>query len=110
MAIIFKKKSKEFHIYNDKISYVICVLPNGHIGNLYFGKRLSQQDSYLHLLEGRHRAMTSYVYEDDENFSLQHTRQEYACYGTGDFSLPAFEIKQADGSLLSNFVLSLIHI
>lgn len=104
MAIIFKKKSKEFHIYNDKISYVICVLPNGHIGNLYFGKRLSQQDSYLHLLEGRHRAMTSYVYEDDENFSLQHTRQEYACYGTGDFSLPAFEIKQADGSLLSNFV------
>ncbi|MDV5972559.1 Bifunctional alpha-galactosidase/sucrose kinase AgaSK [Streptococcus canis] len=104
MTIIFKKKSKEFHIYNDKISYVICVLPNGHIGNLYFGKRLSQQDSYLHLLEGRHRAMTSYVYEDDENFSLQHTRQEYACYGTGDFSLPAFEIKQADGSLLSNFV------
>ncbi|MCR8967770.1 alpha-galactosidase [Streptococcus zalophi] len=104
MAIIFNEKTKEFHLFNDYLSYVICILPNGHIGNLYYGKRVSEKSSYTYLLEKRQRPLTAYVYEDDETFSLQHTRQDYACYGTGDFSQPAFEIISKDGSRLSDFI------
>lgn len=103
MGIVFKEQEKEFHIFNDSLSYIIGVLPNGHIGNLYFGKRLSTEDTYSHLLVKGSRSLTAYVFEDDTSFSLQHTRQEYACYGTGDFSQPAFVIGQNDGSQLSHF-------
>ncbi|MEI4405935.1 hypothetical protein, partial [Streptococcus agalactiae] len=71
MPINFREKEKEFHLYNDSLSYVICVLPNGHIGNLYYGKRLSENMSYAYLLENKYRPLTAYVYEDDDCFSLQ---------------------------------------
>lgn len=103
MGIIFKEETREFHLFNQHLSYVLCVLPNGHIGNLYFGKRVNPKESYTYLLEMGSRPLTSYVFEDDMTFSLQHTRQEYACYGTGDFAQPAFMIKQQDGSCLSHF-------
>ncbi|MET3557022.1 alpha-galactosidase [Streptococcus rupicaprae] len=104
MGIIFKEAQKEFHLFNDQLSYILCVLPNGHIGNLYVGKRVSTEDSYAYLLENRNRPLTTFVFEDDATFSLQHTRQEYACYGTGDVAQPAFRIDQEDGSSLSHFV------
>ncbi|MGZ7140774.1 glycoside hydrolase family 36 N-terminal domain-containing protein, partial [Streptococcus pyogenes] len=81
-----------FHLFNQHLSYVLCVLPNGHIENLYFGKRVNPKESYTYLLEMGSRPLTSYVFEDDMTFSLQHTRQEYACYGTGDFAQPGFMI------------------
>lgn len=103
MGIIFKEKEKEFHLFNNNISYILSILPNGHISNLYFGKRVSTNDTYGYLFIRKNRALTSYVFEDDATFSLQHTRQEYACYGTGDFAQPAFLIGQEDGSQLSHF-------
>lgn len=104
MPISYKETTQEFHLFNDDISYIFHVLPNGHLGNLYYGKRLNEEASYLRLREYGHRPLTSYVYEEEPAFSLQHTRQEYACYGTTDFALPAFEVEQADGSRLSHFV------
>ncbi|MGT2756098.1 alpha-galactosidase [Streptococcus ovuberis] len=103
MGILFKQESQEFHLYNETISYVMGILPNGHIGQLYYGKRVSTDLSYRYLLEDEYRALTSFVYDDGTSFSLQHTRQEYACYGTTDYGLPAFEIEQIDGSCLSHF-------
>ena len=35
--IIFHEETKTFHLYNEKISYILCVLENGHLGQLYFG-------------------------------------------------------------------------
>ena len=35
--IIYHESSKTFHLYNNNISYIMTVLPNGHLGNLYFG-------------------------------------------------------------------------
>ena len=108
MPINYKEKTQEFHLYNESLSYIFHVLPNGHLGNLYYGKRLNEEVSYLRLREYGYRPLTSFVYEDEPSFSLQHTRQEYACYGTTDFSLPAFEVEQADGSCLSALLLPLV--
>ena len=44
--IIFHKETKTFHLYNEKISYILCVLENGHLGQLYFGKRLHDKADF----------------------------------------------------------------
>lgn len=31
MSILYSDVSKEFHLFNDKISYIISVLPNGEL-------------------------------------------------------------------------------
>lgn len=103
MPIIFHKELKEFHLYNKEISYIIHILPNGHIGNLYFGKKIDPYKTYNHLFEGIYRPLAAYVYEEDNKFSLQNTRQEYPTFGLSDFRKGAFLIKQENGSEISDF-------
>ncbi|WP_415328441.1 alpha-galactosidase [Clostridium perfringens] len=103
MPIIFHKELKEFHLYNKEISYIIHILPNGHVGNLYFGKKIDPYKTYNHLFEGIYRPLAAYVYEGDNKFSLQNTRQEYPTFGLSDFRKGAFLIKQENGSEISDF-------
>ena len=104
MPIVFHQESQEFHLYNEHLSYVMTVLPNGHLGNLYFGKRVQDKESFSYLFEVGGRALMAYVFEDNGSFALQHTRQEYPPYGTTDFRYPAYEVQQPNGSHISNFV------
>lgn len=103
MAIVFHGDSKEFHIYNDYISYIIKILDNGQLGNLYYGKRIHDRESFSYLLRGKLRSLAAYVFEDEYSFSLQYTNQEYPAYGTTDFRYPAHEIKQENGSRITDF-------
>lgn len=103
MAIKYSEKSREFHLYNNEISYVIKILDNNQLGNLYYGKRIHHKESFSNLFEGAMRPLAAYVFEGDTYFSLQHTKQEYPSYGTTDFRYPAFEIKQKNGSKITNF-------
>ncbi len=102
MAIIFHEAAREFHLYNDKLSYIIKILENGHLGQLYFGARIADRKDFDHLLETCYRPMTAYQSENYA-FSLEHIKQEYPVYGTTDFKLPAMEILQPDGSRITNF-------
>lgn len=45
--IIFHKETKTFHLYNEKISYILCVLENGHLGQLYFGNDFMIKQIFL---------------------------------------------------------------
>ena len=101
MGIVFHETSKEFHLYNDYISYIIKILPNNQLGQLYFGRRIHDREDFGHLLEFANRPMTSVL--QDYGFSLEHVRQEYPAYGTTDFRLPALEVLQEDGSRLTDF-------
>ncbi|MBU9711598.1 alpha-galactosidase [Evansella tamaricis] len=103
MAIVFHEESKEFHIYNNEVSYIIKILENNQLGNLYYGKRLRDRNTFAHLLQGDLKPLSAYVFENDYKLSLQHTKQEYPSYGTTDFRYPAFEIKQENGSRVTNF-------
>ena len=44
--IIFHKETKTFHLYNEEISYIMCVLENGHMGQLYYGKRIHDKPDF----------------------------------------------------------------
>ena len=40
MAIRFHEKTGVFHIWEDTFSYIFCILKNGQLGQLYYGKKL----------------------------------------------------------------------
>ncbi len=101
MSVIFHQASREFHLCNDGISYIIKILPNDQLGQLYFGKRIHDREDFGYLLEFANRPMTSV--QQDYGFSMEHVRQEYPAYGTTDFRVPALEVLQEDGSRLTNF-------
>lgn len=100
MGINYHEESKEFHIYNDKISYVIAILPNGQAGQLYFGRRIRERNKFSHLQEYCRRDMAAYVLP---NFSMEHVRQEYPVYGIGDVRQTAMAVKRANGSHVTGF-------
>lgn len=104
MAITYHQQAGEFHLFNEEISYIIDILPNGQIGQLYYGRRLEERESYAYMREGGLRSLAAYVFEGDTEFSLQHTRQEYPSYGTTDFRYPAVTVEQGNGSGITNFV------
>lgn len=101
--IIFHENSKTFHLYNKEISYVMSVLDNGHLGQLYYGKKIHDREDFSYLVEKCARPMSSYVFEGERLFSLEHIRQEYPVYGTTDYRHPAVEILQENGSRISDF-------
>lgn len=103
MSIVFHEKNRTFHLFNDKISYIMAVLPNDQMGQLYFGKRIQQREDYSYLLEMMARPMGSYVFENDRTLSLEHVKQEYGVYGSTDYRCPAVEILQENGSRISDF-------
>ncbi len=103
MEIVFHKESKIFHLFNQSISYIIAVLPDGHIGQLYFGGRIHDRADFSYLLELAPRDMASYPFTGDRTFSRGHVKQEYAVYGSGDYRYPAVSVLQENGSRLSDF-------
>lgn len=105
MAIVFHEQTKTFHLYNGGISYIMTVLGNGHLGQLYFGKRVHDREDFSYLIQTAYRPMTNYVSEEFHNtLSLSHMRQEYGEYGTTDYRRPAVQIKQENGSSITDFV------
>ncbi len=103
MYVIFHENTRTFHLYNDDISYIMTIMRNGHLGQLYFGKRIQDKEDFSYLLETCERPMTSYIYDDDRTFSLEHIRQEYPVFGTTDYRQGAVEIRQENGSRISDF-------
>lgn len=103
MPITYNEKSREFHLYNNKISYLIKILANEQLGQLYFGKRIPNRKNHDYLVENTYRPVTSYVFDDDYSFSLGNVKQEYPAYGTTDQRRPALDIKQPNGSRITDF-------
>ena len=104
MNISVNVEQNTFHLYNNEISYIMTVLPNGQMGQLYFGRRVHDREDYSYLLEMRSRPMSSCVFDTDKSFSMEHIRQEYAVFGTTDYRIPAMEILQKNGSRISEFL------
>ncbi len=110
MSIFYSESDRIFHLFNEQISYIMTILPNGQLGQLYFGKKIHPQKDYSYLLEMVPRSMASYVFENERTLSLEHVRQEYGVYGSSDYRFPAVEILQKNGSRISDFRYKTHHI
>lgn len=104
MPIIYNEKTREFHLYNQEISYIIKILDNDQPGQLYYGKRLTYREDFSHLFEYAMRDMSPYAFEGNSTFSLDNIKQEYPTFGCGDMRFPAYEIERENGSHVVEFV------
>lgn len=103
MPIAFHKQTKEFHLYNNDISYIFKILANGQPGHIYYGKRLTDKEDFGYMIEYAARDMAPCTFEGESGFSLEHLKQEYPAYGSGDMRYPAFELEHEDGSRAADF-------
>lgn len=86
-----------FHLYNNKISYLINILENDQIGYIYYGKRLKSltlEDCEYLTKRCDKSAGTVKYYKDNSQFTLADIFQEYPVYGTTSYQSPSIEIKK----------------
>jgi alpha-galactosidase len=90
MPIRYNPEVREFHLHNDSFSYIIRVLENGYIGQVYCGAPLSPARTYPLLFPVPFRGFSNNV--------RSAPRFEYPLYGNGDYRYPAFAAVLEDGS------------
>ncbi len=90
-----------FHLQTRACSYVLSVLPSGHVAHLYFGSPLREANGTHLLGERRGRAFSP---EISHGFSLDLLPQEAPAFGGGDFRSPLVEIQSANGATAGEFI------
>ena len=103
MEIIFHKQSKCFHLYNNEVSYIMRIMENGQLENLYYGKKIHDKEDFAYFHDEAMRSQMSVCIPEPGLLSMQYTRQEYPSYGTGDYRSPAVTIAQENGSRIIDF-------
>lgn len=95
-----------FHLHNEKVSYVINILPNGHLGHAYYGKKLGkisiEDIQYMTSTESKSAGTVKFS-PTIPNFSLQDQYQEVPVYGTSDFKEGLIKVSDEDDSLYLDF-------
>ena len=105
MTIYCHEKTKTFHLQNGQISYIITALKNDQLGQVYFGGAIRDREDFSHLVETAARPMSSNLFFENKAYSLEHLKQEYPCFGNGDYRQCAFSVIHEDGSTLSDLKL-----
>ncbi len=90
MAIDWDADARQFHLHNDRISYVIGIHENGALGGLYFGPALAAGRSYRHLAPTPFGGFTNRLGDP--------VALEYPTTGGGDYRVPAIAVEHPDGS------------
>lgn len=103
MSIFYHETSREFHLTNGKVSYIMGVMENGQMEQLYYGKAVHDRETFHHLHEEMMRSLMAVSVPEPSVLSMQYTKQEYPSYGTGDFRMPAVTVQQKNGSRICNF-------
>jgi alpha-galactosidase len=97
MAIVWYPDTREFHLRNDFISYVIALLPDSSPALAYFGKPLALDGRYSRLVRFEARALSTHQKGLPPSFCLDFVPREYPTYGRGDFRFPAVELETEEG-------------
>ena len=94
------------HLKTNDSSYILKVNKYGHLENLYYGPRLSDDEDYS-VLENKQKNVlgTSTVYSGkaDDNYSLDFVNLEVSTLGKGDYRKPSVLLEHEVG-FVSDFV------
>ena len=71
MPIIYNEKTREFHLYNQEISYIIKILDNDQPGQLYYGKRLTHREDFIVCFRGEFYILTGEYQAGVSDFRLR---------------------------------------
>jgi alpha-galactosidase len=80
----------QWHLFNGRISVVLCVLENGWLGQLHLGAPLPPGVSYRHLGPRPFHGFSNRVGEP--------VALEVPTRNSGDFRIPALDVESPDGS------------
>lgn len=101
--IHINERTNEFHLQNEKISYVFRVMEQLEVlEQLYFGSRIPVYETHDFLIEREIRPSNNQLAEDHTT-SLEHIKQELGIYGTTDFRYPMLRIRYENGDRISQF-------
>ena len=64
MAIIFHEKSREFHLFNKEVSYLMRIMENGQMEHLYYGRGLRDKEEFGYLHEEMQRSLMAVCMPD----------------------------------------------
>jgi len=103
MAVKIYDSEKQIHLFNSKLSYVIGEGPDGGIEQLYFGKRINENQILKGYQTKCGRPLCCPANEE-ETYSKELGLREYPSFGTGDFRGAAYEICQENGSRVTELV------
>ncbi|HEX7472174.1 MAG TPA: glycoside hydrolase family 36 N-terminal domain-containing protein, partial [Candidatus Limnocylindrales bacterium] len=90
MPITYLADTREFHLNNAQVSYLLRVHDDGTLGHLTFGPALAPGRSYAHLVP---RGFAGFANRVGDPVAL-----EYPTTGSGDYRVAALEVELADGS------------
>lgn len=97
--------NKEFYLSTRETCYIIRVLENGSIENLYYGRKIPFEDSFEFIWDKRDLGYgnTTAYSQEDTKLSLDQICLECSTYGKGDYRLPSVQISTPDGVFTSDF-------
>ncbi len=101
-AIIVHEHTRQFHLTNGRISYVFHADGQGKLINLYFGAAVPDREDFSYLTEVTHSPTTTCRIPGNLTYTLERMRQEFPEYGGGDYRRPALEVRQGNGSTLTD--------
>lgn len=103
MTINVNHSKDVFHLQTEHTSYIFRVMENGELGQIYYGSKIHVQEHYQNLISREIHDATPALSEGMPDFQPELIKQEYASLGKGDYRYPAFQIKQKNGSRITEF-------
>lgn len=100
MTIIYDEIQRVFHLQAGDTSYVMQVVRDRYLTHRYWGKRIERFGDSVPLIN-QERQLSPQLDVIDRTFSLDMLPQEYPGFGTTDLRMPAYQVRQADGSTTS---------
>jgi len=104
--ILYSESKNLFHIQTESCSYMLKILPSGHLTHLYYGKKVRHNDNFENFDREKNLAMGSMTSYDEAKpgFSLNHEMLEYSSSGKGDYRDPSISLTSADGNRTFDFL------
>ncbi|MCJ1979938.1 alpha-galactosidase [Lactococcus carnosus] len=104
--ITFDEHHQVFHLSNKTISYIIGLERAAYLSHLYFGKAIKKYHNSRQypLIDRSFSPNPAGLPLKTRDFSLDVIPQEMPSHGHGDFRNPAVQIKQVNGSSITDFV------
>lgn len=101
--IQFDKKTQTFHLSNETISYILGIEEGNTLAHLYFGEKITRYHGNFRYPRLDRSFSPNLPNASDRSFSLDTVLQEYSGFGAGDFRIPAHQLRQSDGTIVTNF-------
>ena len=100
--ITIDKENGIFHLHNAQVSYVLQVVRDRYVLHRYWGRPLKTfRDSSPMQAIDRAFSPQPAAWPNERTFSLDVLPQEYPAYGHGDYRLPAYEVRLANGTTVT---------